>query len=1017
MQFTRKKKNIKKGRIIFVSVIAAIIAALTVAAVLLSRAEPKAEETEEKVLIPIIEGVEGRYNSYPIAYPYIDSSKADISVIEIANASDGKAGEYKTNEYKLVKNESDSYEFWYKEEGEDEYKKYSPSILSQEDGMGYDDLHAVVKGDGYDRIPIITYLVVALRTPYFDDRIQIDKANEAAQLEKYGLGRDGDGNSKAQAVVSFKYTDESGEEKSHFIEVGDNTITGSGFYFRVDNRDYIYVTRENNYFNYVLLGLESYINPVLVANGFNDQQALFAPHITPGYKQWKNELITEGIIKPEDMSIITDVLGTVKAYMPEYIFYNKTEEEMKEVDSYSWLDLGSYVFNMTDNKNNALYSYLKNALSGVALSKEAELNLRQSLLYARDIIGKSSYQYKIKSIDAIITDSGDITTEGTSVGGARYLLVTYEYWRYNTAKEVWERKNYVTNISGDGDTLKEYAADYHGIIDLDRLEAEDRAKFEKVGALSEEEQFIIEYEYSSGAKSRVFYLDEVLEIYEIVKRDADGNVIEKKKTNVITDNSFVVYRYYYSHAGTAQSAKIGYIYMTGTEDEAEYEKNQKIRQAIRTWMSDSESNDAIEVFDESYYRDIISDFITYEFENISSYITGELVVAFKFINDSERDPFYGESYFEKTEDFMIYALNQDNCETIVKHLGGIAETSQATGLVGTETVKVGITAESLIEFGCTAYTVHYSLPRGLYVSEETAEDEQDEYSWLRSIKFSLYVSEAVPDDADSSKMVRYVASTIYDIIVKIDANELGYLELEQVDYWARRSLILTSVENVSGIKIELMMDDLSGEYDFFLYHDYGIIQDHDLIEVFAYRSKSANFKTKLDALIKDGDMYSLADFYSGIVGENATDGNDYLGTSMFKNFLLMLFGTRYMGTLTEEEQKSALGLSADAQLSSTSRPKAKPLMRISVKLNESLYNDERKNIYHAYEFYRCDSNKILVRLYEWDVDSSTPKEGKSATDFYIDSFAFNKIVTNFIGLMNGENIDPNVAYPDFKPIG
>ncbi len=1054
MQFKRKVNKTRRT-VIFLSALAVLIALLTVLAVILSRsvAEVEVPKEEGKVLKPIREE-EGRFNSYPIAYPLIDQK--DITLVSIENEN----GSY----FMAIPPDgsSDSFEFFYEvdddgnyayidEQGR-KYVYYSPDILTEEDEMRYDELYAKVKGDGYDRIPMLTYLLAALRSPYFDDRIYLsdDVATRERQLAAYGFStgtatempEEGEEESDAkkgysQKIVRFTYTKEDGTEGSYKIEIGNNTVTGSGYYFRVYDavydekgnaeyraRDYLYVTRESNYFKYALVGIEAYINPILVAAGLeNDQHALYAPYLTPEYKQWKTELHELGSLPSdkEGMKNVTDVFATVNTWSPIFVADN---EDVSIYNNYVNDILGSYIFNMTEYEDNALYSYLLSALSGKELGGGS---VSQSLLYERDVMSGKKYRYWIKSVDAIITGSGDNTTAGATVSefGARYVRVTYALGEWNEEKgEYVQVENLTQIITGeDGKTeLNKYATDTCGIIDLNYLKKIGVAE-DTLNRLTTVEKFevplFIDVTYekkidgvSTGlsSSSMSYYLDAVLEIYSTV-RDEDGNVVSYTKASSLTDTSIVAFRYYYVKDGKAQNANIGYIDMLSDENEKDHEKQSKIRAAIKVWMN-LESEQAINVLDESVYKDIVSDYILYEFENISAYITGELVSSFRFVNSSERDPFYGESFYESADEFMLYAVNQDSCEKVTKLLGGLVESSSVDGLTGIETVELGVTFASMKKWGCTANLIHYSLPRDLYVSVETAENEFDDYGWLRTLDFVLYVSDSVWDP-DTESYVRYVASEMYDIIVKISADVLGFLDLERVDFWARRNFILVDSTYLKSVGVELKMSDISGKFDLFIRHDdidVGSATDYDFMRVHLEKIE-ANFRTRYDEYLEylaaqDSNAIGpyLSDFYDYLAGEQVSEDNDSKGTGMFKEWLLALYFTSYSGTLTEEEQAQAkaggLIMSLDIMLDGD---------RIA-KDHAGLDASDYANKHYYYKFYRCDDNRVMVSI-------SNSRFEAGSSDFYISDFAFNKIVSNFIGLLNGETLDSNEPYPDFKPLG
>ncbi len=1043
MQFQRKR-NKQKQRIIFLSVLAVVIAALAVSVFFLSRALSNPEETEQTKgeLIEILPE-EGRNNSYPIAFPLV--GEKDITIISIEN----EKGSY----FMAVppNSSSSSFEFYFDADEEGNYTYYSPDILKNDDGMIYDDLYAKVTGDGYDRIPMLTYLVAAIRSPYFDYRIYLsdDSEKRDAELKVYGLTPDGaapadsESETSVRKAIHFWYTKEDGTLGEYVIEIGAHTVTGSGYYFRIGDgvttkvdsdgdgtpdksetqivyRDYIYVTGETNYFKYALLGIEAYINPVLIASGLgSDQHAMYAPYLTPDYRQWKTELHKLGSLPSdsEGMKKVTDVFATVDAYIPVYVFedglINGTVEKS---------ELGSYIFNLTELKNNKLYPYLEGALLG----KEIGESVKQSVLYEKTVAEGKKYRYTVTDIESVITMTGENNTVGTQVGDNRYIRVTYVLYEYNSETEKYEEVKNITKVTTDedGKTKLEYASlPVQGIIDLEYLKKIGVAE-ETINALNvvgDVGRVDIDVTYtkkneageSSGLAYRnmTYNLDAVLEIYE-PEYDEEGKITSYERVNKLSDTSLVAFRYYYVADGKAESASIGYINMKADENESDHERLNKIRDAIKKWDK-LVTKKPIEVLKENHYTDIASDFIFYVLNDISGFMTGEIVSAFRFVNVSERDPFYGESFYERTEDYMLYAMSQDACDKVVKLLGGLTDSS-ANGLAGLETVKVGITPEALEQYGCSANVVRYSLPRDLYVSVETAEDEYDDYSWLRTLDFVLYISESVWDP-DTESWIKYVASEMYNIIVKVNADTFGFVDLDTVDFWARRNLILIDSKNVGQINVEFMMEDLKGRYQFLATHEpytpSGAATEIDWMNIYPEKVGTSNFTTRFDEYVEyvgtlaqghpDKEVYpSLEGFYNYLAGEPASEDGESRGTGMFKELLKMLYYTNYMGTLTEEAQAEALA--------------GGPLMRFSVKLDDTYDSNANTRKEYYYEFYRCDDSRVMVRIYE--KIGSTVAGGKFASDFYITSLAFEKIVSNFIGLLNGEILDANNPYPDFKPI-
>ena len=75
---------------------------------------------------------------------------------------------------------------------------------------------------------------------------------------------------------------------------------------------------------------------------------------------------------------------------------------------------------------------------------------------------------------------------------------------------------------------------------------------------------------------------------------------------------------------------------------------------------------------------------------------------------------------------------------------------------------------------------------------------------------------------------------------------------------------------------------------------------------------------------------------------------------------------------------------------------------------------ERKGEYCAYKysFYRLDDRRVMVSLtkYETDEKGNVIKEIGEVSDFYISTFAFKRIVNQYIALLNGQKIDESIGY-------
>ena len=247
---------------------------------------------------------------------------------------------------------------------------------------------------------------------------------------------------------------------------------------------------------------------------------------------------------------------------------------------------------------------------------------------------------------------------------------------------------------------------------------------------------------------------------------------------------------------------------------------------------------------------------------------------------------------------------------------------------------------------------------------------------------------------------------MYDIVAKISGDDFGFLELGFTDFYARRSMILTSIADIDNITLEFFMDDVYGKYSNEIIHQKrypyngklyteetlpeeakGTVMVYDWFTVAVTHSGDKMMDTAFARYLAENSLAgaNLWDFY----GKNERQGMDTLGTANFKEFAETLFYTPYSGTLTEEEQASEGVL----------------LMRMSVRLYEGYSSSD-----YVYEYYRISDGQIMVKLCL--EDRSTGERTEAVSDFYISTFAFKKIVNCYLGILNRQNINGDIPYVD-----
>ena len=1004
-----RQKAKKRLMLILLGLCVAFVAA---AIILINVIPDQKEETAKKDPPKIIDG-EALYNNYPIAYPKMEESQ--IKEITVTNSATGK-DKYDSEDdvpkttYRLIRYDKMDGKFVLSYDDGTGEELYYPDIIGSDLTFDYESLYSIEQNDGYSRIYKLTYLCIALELPYFTDRIPLpeNEAERASMLRGFGLD-------DPASTITFKYVDSEKNQITRTVRIGDKNVTGLGYYFMVDDRPYIYNSMAN-YYDYAMLGFYSYVNSILVSAGLPEDSA-YEPYLTTDYKQWANKTFDEAGTEIKDGSTVilySDVFLPLEATLDKkqaekepgrFMYDGDVPEQSKDgyiKEGYSLLEI--------DLSNKELYSRFAKALAGKrlgAFDKEIIVTLTSN---AKGIdFGEQSsikYDYEIIEIEAIVTDGADITESAERIGDNNLIRIAY-YLSISGKR--------VSNIP------------YHGVIDLSS-DVFDRDKVNALrqltlGKLSDNERITLSADYTKENAKKInlaYRIKAILGIY-----DKNGKKIEK-----VTASSQVIYRYSLVVDGVEQD------YETDVVDFSK--ENGEIVDSIKARLLDKRIGNKYNfvAYEHTAYCERVQDFMTYKVKSADSFITSELISAFRFQNNSERDPFYGESIYENTMDnkYSFYAINSATCQEVAKMLGGIGDTTgQSEGLVGIQTVAVGLTAEVKKTYGLYAHTVYFELPRGVIVIPSGSDDIVDDYDWYKTLGFTLYISEERYDE-ELGGYIRYVGSDLYDVVAKVSAEKLVFLKHNFVDFWARKSLMMFDIKYLDKISVEFNMEDLAGSYIFDLTHRTGYIvqssagnklvftEPESYTDVYNYITvgvitdcKCAGeckcTETKLSQMAdeRDGDRVPLHSLYNKYITEGDgvafSDGTAYIGyetagTSYFRDVMTVLFATQYAGTLTPEEQAKALS-------------EAPMVMRIAVTLDKEKA-PTTSEYSHVYEFYRCDDRKVMVRQYNIDKngDKVISADYSEVSDFYISSFAFKKIVADYFALLNAERIDAEIPYPE-----
>ena len=989
------ERKLSKAQIatIWLLIISLVLAAACLTTVLvIKKISENNKGNGQTVERPELKPGESTYLNQMIAYPWIEEGQ--ILFVELKN----KTGNFGLSRYP---DDQGSFLFHYYVDGKEGAIPYTPPIVGAEGEFDYEDLYAVETGDGYGMIYYLTYLCSAIGAPYFTERIELPSADTEegaarrdALLREYGLTR------SESSTVSFIYGERDkktgqiieGTDEAHVIIIGDKALSGVGYYFMVDGRDYVYYTK-SEYFKYALAGFNEFIKGMLVAEGL-EGESVYGPYLTTDFKKWTGTVFKE----ESDRVFTSDDAGYKNYENPNVVvngsYYASVDKgldfvpESGDFSGYDTEESTSLSFDLEALKAHPDYERIKAALKGKNVGSydgnEILITLITELFQTEEkklSFGESEsveYTYNVTKIESVLTEIDEITS-GITDSSHKLFKVTYRY-------------------TVGGQTVN---YDCHGIINVGDLTSLDADKFvgleigKDLGAHAF--TFTVDYTNDNSLKSTEKYvLTGVTSIF-----DEYGAVV-----NTVTEDTYVTITY--KRTAGADAAKTGSAIIRL----ADISDTDKLA-PLKTFLLGKGKGSYNEViYNETFSYEFMREFVTYEISRIEYFVANEIIVSFRFRNASERDPFYGDTFFENTltNEYRLYGLNSGSCETAVKLLGGIGKDSNsAVGLSGT-TVAIGLTLENMEKYGLFAHRIYFEMPRGIYDASEDLEgdnsNDMSDFGWISTLGFTLYISDPVYDE-DGSR-IRYIGSDMYDLVAKVPSADFDFLEYGFVDFWARKNLVMMDITKLRGLKLEFNMQDLSGTYNFdvvfkeayggYVGNDYVIREEafqgsspieHEIVRV---KAAEGSFETEFTKMFGNewGDISTL---YDHTIGGGKTayypGTNDTLGAAYFNSVYETLQLTRYFDYLTEDEQ--AVGLTGPR------------ILRMHLRV-------DGKEYYYTYDFYRLDDRRIMVRFYRSDADGNKIEHLGEVSDYYVTTFAFKKLVNHYIYLLNGKEVDEGVSY-------
>ena len=969
-----KKRNKASLLLILTGVMAFLIAGYFVLVALLpDNTEQPGEQKYEQLAW---EGTSQR------VFPDIDTSVVQYITVNATEGVDFAS-------YGLIKTEDGTFSLWYQaEKGTDDYREYRPDIVSADPAFTYSSLYAM-DSFGQGQVARFFYLRSAITTMYFTERISLEGLSDnekRSYLEEFGFVDygdydDPDDNKDLGVIVNYGTTDSTTGANTdfHVIRVGGKNVSESGYYVMLDDHPYIYATN-NSTIGYATQPYTYYINPAVISAGLAVDSA-YEPYLISDYHQWKNTFVsTPGTSIDADAEVVVKAETTLPADHDKGGLLTNTE---------------STSFNLGELAKRPEYARLIRLLAAQKLSgilnpdtdEEESPELSDPLYITLVTEGLSltfpegetsmTYTYKIKEVLSALTESGEVIS-GAIPADATALRVAFDLYTEGYTKARNEETLYAV-ISLSDSRIAPY---------VDALRAV---------TIGEDVNISLEIVYDQANFSDIYkkkiklYVSDIIAIY-----DKNG-----KNITTITEESIVSYRYYLEVNGVKQD-----VYLTAADKVADMDEANR---ALFLSIGGKATGVNQQIGSYVEYLSIVQDFISYKITAIPYMVCREEIVHFEFRNFSERDPFYGESiYTNLMEDERgLYGLNNSSCESVLLHLGGAGtSTTASNGYAGSETVAVGLTPENMRKYGLYAHTIYYELPRGINgIQNDGLEGEEvmDDYTWQNTLGFTVYISDKQIDGS------RYMASDLYGIVVRVVDEKLDFVEYSFVDFWARRLLVSTDIDDLEEVSVEFNFEEMYGNFAFILEHidAYDPNQDKTVDKIrLSVRPGANTYVNALIAFMKangrepDGQLIqSLVSFYNKVGPEELLNSsgvsgydNDYSATYFFKQTLGILYTTMYLDTYTAEEQAEILA-------------SAPMLARISFKLSE------RTNKY-VYEFYRASDRRVLVKIYE--ADAAGVATTAAVSDFSISTATFKKIVGAFDTILNAGIITGDEPYFDSK---
>ena len=900
-----------------------------------------------------------------------------------------------------------TYYLYYKDENGDQ-KLYYPSICASEPGFEYESLYSVTD-DGMN-VYKLSYVLYAIANANYDSKITLEVPDGAQsreeklasyeeQLQAYGLDKAG------REMVTFTYftgetNSETGEKitKKITVYIGNKLVTGVGYYLKLSGDIFeagasqdaadstVYISSGAENYSYALEGFNNFVAPRVVMSGnLNNGDQNVTPQYTPSYRQWKNTVVDKA---GETVKDKTKVVVTANIITSPYVsIENEAEQERMSVEEngYSSIFDRKTEIDLEYIADTAEYKSLINTLTSSKIGDYSASPIVSTVVFDRNVADEGkNYSYKIYEVESFVNADG---SEHTTADGGRNIYVKVRY-----------------SCVADGSQIKHSGAEadmLHAVIDLTDTRVPENVRNillgANIGVLTSPLEFDFTYTADNSAASVFEYrIKHISHIYD---------KSTYKEVYKISGSTIVLFTYEMVYNGKVVSTD------TMTADlTLSGENDDPLEAGIRSTLLNLkiESNGLYEqdkvAYSSNRYHQMFKSFTTYEIKSVDYFVESEEIVSFKYTDTP--DPYYGGDIhvntLPNTHKYSSYPVDWRRCDRVIKVLSGtLLGTSSLgfEGLSGTRVVAAGLTPKNMADYGLYAYTISYTIPRFA--------DSSNNYAGEDTVTFTIYISET------NSEGKRYVGSDMYDLIVEMDGETLDFVEESFVDFWAKRDIMLVDQEYVNKMDVEFNMEGLRGKYSFNV--------AHPTVWIVTYKDGTRG-RLNYDPgdltdhpTIASKQEYIAATVYASVTGENLTEtllvqrlratgqeslhihalynyrddnpdnqavGFDYLGDSSFKDLLLILYGTIFNGTLSEESAKKAMEKEAVMTLS---------------------YEVEGSGTFKTYRFYYTDDGRVAVSVSEGVSESCY---------FYISNYAFKTLIKAYSELVNGYPVSEKGGYAE-----